>query len=72
MLAVSLVAVPLGATWLYGIVAVVAGGLFVWECHKLLGRVNRDEDPKPMRLFHWSTSYLTLLFLALAADSFLM
>ncbi|MEU6861528.1 heme o synthase [Glycomyces sp. NPDC046736] len=72
MLAVSLVAVPLGSTWLYGAVALVAGGLFVWECHKLLGRVNRGEDPKPMRLFHWSTSYLTLLFLALAVDSFLM
>lgn len=72
MLAVSLIAVPLGATWLYGTVAVVAGGMFVWECHKLLTRVNRGEDPKPMRLFHWSTSYLTLLFLALAVDSFLM
>lgn len=71
-LAVSLVAVPLGATWLYGTVALVTGGLFVLECHKLLARVNRGEDPKPMRLFHWSTSYLTLLFLALAADSFLM
>ncbi|THV38510.1 heme o synthase [Glycomyces buryatensis] len=71
-LAVSLVAVPLGATWLYGSVALVTGAMFVWECHKLLGRVNRGEDPKPMRLFHWSTSYLTLLFLALAIDSFLM
>jgi protoheme IX farnesyltransferase len=66
------VAVPNGATWLYGIVALVTGGLFVLECHKLLGRVNRGEDPKPMRLFHWSTSYLTLLFLAVAVDSFLM
>ncbi|WP_100444923.1 heme o synthase [Glycomyces xiaoerkulensis] len=71
-LAVSMVAVPLGATWLYGTVALATGGLFVLECHKLLGRVNRGEDPKPMRLFHWSTSYLTLLFLALAVDSFLI
>ncbi|MFC3494402.1 heme o synthase [Glycomyces rhizosphaerae] len=74
MLVVSLVPVLLqpGATWLYGVVALVTGGLFVLECHKLLGRVNRGEDPKPMRLFHWSTSYLTLLFLAVAVDSFLM
>jgi protoheme IX farnesyltransferase len=70
--AVSLLAFPLGATWMYLTVAVVTGGLFVLESHKLLARVNRGEDPKPMRLFHWSTSYLTLLFLALAADSFLM
>jgi protoheme IX farnesyltransferase len=72
MLLVSLVPIALEATWLYGVVALVTGALFVLECHKLLGRVNRGEDPKPMRLFHWSTSYLTLLFLAVAVDSFLM
>ncbi len=71
-LAVSVVPFWLGMTWLYLVVAVVTGGLFVLESHKLLGRVNRGEDPKPMRLFHWSTSYLTLLFLALAIDSFLI
>ncbi|HEU5126826.1 MAG TPA: heme o synthase [Glycomyces sp.] len=71
-LAVSVVPFWLGTTWLYLAVAVITGGLFVLESHKLLGRVNRGEDPKPMRLFHWSTSYLTLLFLALAVDSFLM
>ncbi|WP_084546375.1 heme o synthase [Glycomyces arizonensis] len=71
-LAVSVVPFWLGSTWLYLAVAVITGGLFVLESHKLLARVNRGEDPKPMRLFHWSTSYLTLLFLALAVDSFLM
>lgn len=71
-LAVSVVPFWLGSTWLYLAAAVITGGLFVLEAHKLLGRVNRGEEPKPMRLFHWSTSYLTLLFLALAVDSFLM
>ncbi|GAB3659804.1 protoheme IX farnesyltransferase [Glycomyces tarimensis] len=71
-LAVSVVPFWLGSTWLYLVVAVISGSLFVLEAHKLLGRVDRGEDPKPMRLFHWSTSYLTLLFLTLAVDSFLM
>lgn len=73
MLVTSLLLWPLGSvTYLYLIVAAVTGGLFVWECHKLLGRALRGEDLKPMRLFHWSTSYLTLLFLALAIDTFLL
>ncbi|WP_035698674.1 UbiA family prenyltransferase, partial [Glycomyces tenuis] len=49
-LAVSVVPFWLGSTWLYLTVAVITGGLFVLEAHKLLGRVNRGEDPKPMRL----------------------
>ncbi|MFC4336278.1 heme o synthase [Salininema proteolyticum] len=71
-LLVSLAVYPLGATWLYLAVAVITGGLFVLEAHRLLGRVNRNEPIKPMRLFHWSTTYLTLLFLALLVDTFLM
>ncbi|QSB03864.1 heme o synthase [Natronoglycomyces albus] len=73
MLVTSLLLWPLGSvTYLYVVVAAVTGGLFVLECHKLLGRALRGEDLKPMRLFHWSTSYLALLFLALAVDTFLI
>ena len=28
------------------------------------------DDPRPMRLFHWSITYLALLFLAVAIDPF--
>ncbi|HEY5336148.1 MAG TPA: heme o synthase [Mycobacteriales bacterium] len=65
MVAISLLLVP-RAGWTYGAVALAAGGYFILEAHLLLRRVNRDEDPKPMRLFHLSISYLTVLFLAVA------
>ena len=71
-LAASLVLWPLAATPLYLVVALVTGGLFCLEAHRMYGRARRGEDLKPMRLFHWSTTYLTLLFVALAVDSFLI
>jgi len=60
---------PLGASPVYGVTALVTGALFVREAHLLLGRVRRGEKPRPMRLFHWSISYLTLLFVAVAVDA---
>jgi protoheme IX farnesyltransferase len=30
-----------------------------------------ERDWKPMRLFHWSITYLTLLFLAVGVEPFL-
>jgi len=68
----SLALWPLATTPLYGVVALVTGGMFCLEAHKMHGRARRGENVKPMRLFHWSTSYLTLLFVALAVDSFLV
>jgi protoheme IX farnesyltransferase len=62
---------PLGMTPLYGVVAVTVGTLLLIEAHRLDGRARRGEPIKPMRLFHWSTTYLTLLFLAVAVDVFL-
>jgi protoheme IX farnesyltransferase len=75
-LVASLVPVPLGlggagAAWTYGLVALVAGGAFVAEAHRMLGRIRRDEPPRPMRLFHMSTSYLTIVFLAVAVSTLL-
>jgi len=43
----------------------------VWESVGLLRRANsglRDAALKPMRLFHWSNSYLALVFVAAAVD----
>lgn len=65
MVAVSLLLVP-RAGLLYGGVAVVAGGAFLWEAHRLLVRVRAGSDPRPMRLFHLSITYLTVLFAAVA------
>jgi protoheme IX farnesyltransferase len=52
----------------YGLSAVVLGGVFLREAHALQGRVRRGEPVAPMRLFHWSITYLALLFLAVAVD----
>jgi heme o synthase len=65
----SLVLVPLGATVGYAVTAMALGALFIVEAHRLARRAWRGEPLKPMRLFHWSTTYLTLLFVAVAVDA---
>jgi len=57
---------PMG--WIYTISALVAGGWFMWESHVLYHRTVRDGSGKPMKVFHLSITYLTLLFLAVAVD----
>jgi protoheme IX farnesyltransferase len=73
MVATSLLlAWPLGASGaVYGGSAVVLGAVFLREAHLLHRRVRRGDDVSPMRLFHWSITYLSLLFLAVALDQFL-
>jgi heme o synthase len=53
----------------YGVTAAVLGVLFLREAYGLRARSRRGEPMRPMRLFHWSTTYLTLLFLAVAVDA---
>ncbi|MGK5518854.1 heme o synthase [Micromonospora sp. URMC 107] len=65
----SLAVWPLGMSLIYGVPAVVVGAIFVVEAHKLARRVARGQAVKPMRLFHWSTTYLTILFAAVALDA---
>ena len=67
--AASLVAWPLGLGPIYGVTAIVVGALFLAEAIRLVGRSRRGEPLKPMRLFHWSTTYLTILFIAVAVDA---
>jgi protoheme IX farnesyltransferase len=67
--AASLAAWPLGLGPVYGGTAVVAGALFLMEALRLVGRSRRGADPKPMRLFHSSVTYLTVLFIAVAIDA---
>ncbi|HEV8567133.1 MAG TPA: heme o synthase [Actinoplanes sp.] len=66
--AASLAAWPLGLGPVYGATAVVAGALFLLEALRLVGRSRRGAEPRPMRLFHASITYLTLLFIAVAID----
>ena len=59
--------------WLYLVSAVALGAWFLIEVHLLAGRAKtswRMEDLKPMRVFHLSITYLTLLFVAVGVDPF--
>lgn len=60
---------PMG--WLYIVVSIGAGGWFVWESHVLYHRTIKGHNPKPMKVFHLSITYLTLLFLAVGIDPLL-
>ncbi|HEU4513431.1 MAG TPA: heme o synthase [Nocardioidaceae bacterium] len=75
MVATSLLLWPVGDTgWLYPTVAVVVGAVFLVEAHLMLVRASRSDhltDVKPMRLFHWSNMYLSLLFVGVALDPLL-
>jgi heme o synthase len=70
MVAATLALVPY-AGWLYGFCAVGLGTWFLAEAHALRGRVVAGDAPAPMRLFHRSILYLTLLFTAVAVASLL-
>ncbi|PHX75467.1 MAG: protoheme IX farnesyltransferase [Actinobacteria bacterium] len=72
MVLVSLSLIPIAnMDWLYSGSAVILGGAFIYESHAIASRVKRRVDPKPMRLFHGSITYLSLLFLAVAIDALL-
>ena len=61
---------PMGA--LYTAVAVLAGGWFIVESHRLYGRAARGlDDVSPMKVFHASITYLTLVFVAVGVDPLL-
>ena len=73
--ALSLLLWPVAGTgWLYPAVAALAGGALLWESNALWSRARRglvDGALRPMRLFHWSNSYLALVFVAAAVDPLL-
>jgi protoheme IX farnesyltransferase len=55
----------------YAIAAILLGAGFLREAYKLRSRVRNGQPELPMRLFHMSITYLSLLFLALAVDTLL-
>ena len=73
MVATSLVLWPVAGTSLaYPVVAGLLGAVFLREAHLMWGRARGTEDLsriKPMRLFHHSNLYLSLLFVAIAVDA---
>ena len=68
MVATSLLLVAGPSGPLYAVTAVVLGAVFLAEAHRLHARTTSGVDVSPMRLFHWSITYLALLFLAVAVD----
>ncbi len=70
MVGSSLLLAP-ATSWLYAVVALVAGAWFIAVAHRMHGAVRRGEPSRPMRLFHLSNSYLALVFVAIAVDSVL-
>ena len=72
MVVSSLLLIPLGDMgWIYTGVAVISGCWFMFESYRLYREGMRGEVKNPMRLFHGSISYLTLLFVAVAIDPLL-
>lgn len=60
---------PMG--WVYTVAALGSGALFLSEAHRLLAKARAGAPEKvlrPMRLFHYSITYLTLLFIGVAID----
>jgi heme o synthase len=75
MVAATLALIPY-AGWIYGMLAAGLGGWFLAEAHALDRRVRAAGSEQaartaPMRLFHLSIAYLTLLFAAVAVTALL-
>ncbi|MBF4162039.1 heme o synthase [Nocardioides acrostichi] len=72
MVATSLVLWPVAGTGvLYPVAAGVLGAVFLVQAHALARRATRTDELSvlaPMRLFHSSNLYLSLLFVAVALD----
>jgi protoheme IX farnesyltransferase len=67
--ACSLLLIPVaGMGWLYTATAALSGGWFIYESHRLYSTAIRHEQVKPMRVFHSSITYLTLVFIAVGID----
>ena len=75
MVAASLLLVPVAPTGpVYAVAATVLGAVFLLEAYRLLGRAKAGvvgAALNPMRLFHFSISYISLLFVAVALDPFI-
>jgi heme o synthase len=70
--ACSLLLIPVADMgWIYSIGAAASGAWFIYETHRLYHLAIRHEEVSPMRVFHGSITYLSILFLAVAIDPLL-
>jgi len=71
-IACSLLLIPIaGMGWVYAAAAVASGAWFLLEAHRLYASAIREGEVKPMRVFHASITYLTIVFLAVGIDPLL-
>jgi len=72
LVASTLLLIPVASMGLiYTVTAIATGTWFVVESYRLYRQAIVGEISNPMRLFHGSISYLTLLFIAIAIDPLL-
>lgn len=72
LVASTLMLIPVAQMGLvYTITAMITGSWFLFESYKLFRQSTIGEIANPMRLFHGSISYLTVLFAAIAVDPLL-
>lgn len=65
----TLLLIPIGQMGtIYTVTSVITGLLFIIESHRLNAEASKGEIKNPMRLFHGSITYLTVLFIAIAVD----
>jgi protoheme IX farnesyltransferase len=71
MVGASLLLWPVASTsWIYPVLAGGCGVVFLAEAHRLERAARRGAGVHPMRLFHLSISYLTVVFGAVAIAAF--
>lgn len=69
LVASTLLLIPVASMGLiYTVTALVTGAWFIIESYRLYRQAIVGEISNPMRLFHGSISYLTLLFVSIAID----
>lgn len=69
LVASTLLLIPIASMGLvYTITALITGAWFLIESYRLYRQAIVGEISNPMRLFHGSISYLTLLFISIAID----
>lgn len=72
LVASTLLLIPVASMGIiYSLTALITGTWFVVESYRLYRQAIVGEIANPMRLFHGSISYLTLLFIAIAVDPLL-
>ena len=71
LMVVATLALAPYAGWLYAAGAVALGTWFLIDAHRLRSGIAAGGAPNPMRLFHASITYLTLLFTVIAVTALL-